>query len=57
MKVRFSMSNPQEVINPYVGEVAACIARSRRIMVITGAGISCNSGIPDFRSSMDFIIL
>ncbi|CAO3650696.1 unnamed protein product [Cunninghamella blakesleeana] len=51
MKVKFSISDPAEVIDPYIGEVAACIARSKRIMVITGAGISCNSGIPDFRSS------
>ncbi|SCU94197.1 LADA_0G07162g1_1 [Lachancea dasiensis] len=27
------------------------INRSRRILVLTGAGISCNAGIPDFRSS------
>lgn len=27
------------------------ISRSRKILVLTGAGISCNAGIPDFRSS------
>ncbi|SCV03453.1 LAME_0H10550g1_1 [Lachancea meyersii CBS 8951] len=27
------------------------INRARRILVLTGAGISCNAGIPDFRSS------
>ncbi|KAI8335473.1 DHS-like NAD/FAD-binding domain-containing protein [Chlamydoabsidia padenii] len=51
MKVRFSTSDPPEVIDPYVADLAACLARSKRAVVITGAGISCNSGIPDFRSS------
>lgn len=27
------------------------INRSRKVLVLTGAGISCNAGIPDFRSS------
>ncbi|CEP63737.1 NAD-dependent histone deacetylase HST3 LALA0_S09e01376g [Lachancea lanzarotensis] len=27
------------------------INRARRVLVLTGAGISCNAGIPDFRSS------
>ncbi|ORX53640.1 DHS-like NAD/FAD-binding domain-containing protein [Hesseltinella vesiculosa] len=51
MKVRFSLTDPQELIDPYLSDVAASIARSKRIMIITGAGISCNSGIPDFRST------
>ncbi|KAI8100184.1 DHS-like NAD/FAD-binding domain-containing protein [Halteromyces radiatus] len=51
MKVRFSTSDPPEVIDPYIADLAACISRSKRTVVITGAGISCNSGIPDFRSS------
>ncbi|CAO3589878.1 unnamed protein product [Absidia cylindrospora] len=51
MKVRFSTSDPPEVIDPHVANLAASLARSKRAVVITGAGISCNSGIPDFRSS------
>jgi len=46
MRVRFSLNDPQELIDPYLADVAASVARSKRIMVITGAGISCNSGIP-----------
>lgn len=32
-------------------DVAKRIYRSKRTAVLTGAGISCNAGIPDFRSS------
>ncbi|KAI8335406.1 DHS-like NAD/FAD-binding domain-containing protein [Chlamydoabsidia padenii] len=51
MKVRFSTCDPLEVIDPHIADLAACLSRSKKTVVITGAGISCNSGIPDFRSS------
>ncbi|CEG75512.1 Putative Yor025wp-like protein [Rhizopus microsporus] len=51
MKVKIVISEPSEVIDPLVTELAACIQMSKRVLVITGAGISCNGGIPDFRSS------
>lgn len=32
-------------------ELSLSVAKSRKIVLVTGAGISCSSGIPDFRSS------
>ncbi|EDO16017.1 hypothetical protein Kpol_495p15 [Vanderwaltozyma polyspora DSM 70294] len=34
-----------------LSNVTKLLNRSRKIAVLTGAGISCNAGIPDFRSS------
>jgi NAD-dependent deacetylase len=36
--------------NPEIAQLGQLIARSRRAVVFTGAGISTESGIPDFRS-------
>ncbi|KAI3403358.2 HST3 [Candida oxycetoniae] len=33
-----------------LNEVIKHLAQSKRVVVVTGAGISCNAGIPDFRS-------
>jgi NAD-dependent deacetylase len=38
------------VNDPDIAELAQLIARARRAVVFTGAGISTESGIPDFRS-------
>lgn len=34
-----------------LNEVIKFISKSKKMTVLTGAGISCNAGIPDFRSS------
>ncbi|KAF5368635.1 hypothetical protein D9758_002328 [Tetrapyrgos nigripes] len=34
-----------------LSELSLSVAKCKRILVVTGAGISCSSGIPDFRSS------
>src|SRR6201986_5466452 len=36
--------------NPGIAELARLIAEAKRVVVFTGAGISTESGIPDFRS-------
>ncbi|KAF8807800.1 DHS-like NAD/FAD-binding domain-containing protein [Phlegmacium glaucopus] len=34
-----------------LSEISLSVAKGKKIVVVTGAGISCSSGIPDFRSS------
>src|SRR6185437_7640131 len=36
--------------NSAVAELSRLIARAKRVVVFTGAGISTESGVPDFRS-------
>ena len=36
---------------PLITELAAVVARARRILILTGAGISAESGIPTFREA------
>src|SRR6195256_1202994 len=39
--------------NPGIAELARLVAQAKRVVVFTGAGISTESGIPDFRSPGD----
>ncbi|KAI9320533.1 DHS-like NAD/FAD-binding domain-containing protein [Dichotomocladium elegans] len=49
--MKIFISESVAIYEPEIAEVSAYIKRSRRALVVTGAGISCSSGIPDFRSS------
>lgn len=51
MKVKIAISEPSEVIDPFITDLSSYIAKSKRALIVTGAGISCSSGIPDFRSA------
>ncbi|KAM3160609.1 Protein acetyllysine N-acetyltransferase [Lachancea thermotolerans] len=46
-----SITEPSEKDKELLKQVNKQISKSRKILVLTGAGISCNAGIPDFRSS------
>jgi NAD-dependent histone deacetylase SIR2 len=46
MKVKIAISEPAEVTDPLITDLSSYIAKSKRAIVVTGAGISCSSGIP-----------
>jgi NAD+-dependent protein deacetylase SIR2 len=46
MKVKITISEPPEVTEPLLKELAKYMVKCKRALVITGAGISCSSGIP-----------
>ncbi|CAH6722546.1 NAD-dependent histone deacetylase Hst3p [[Candida] jaroonii] len=46
-----SVHNLPSDVSIKLTEISKIIFKSRRSTVLTGAGISCNAGIPDFRSS------
>jgi NAD-dependent histone deacetylase SIR2 len=46
MKVKITISEPTEVIDPLLTDLSSYVAKSKRALIVTGAGISCSSGIP-----------
>lgn len=42
---------PTDQFDKAVGEAAAALSRARRVAVLTGAGVSAESGIPTFRAA------
>lgn len=44
--VKIAIADPPEITEHHLAEVAAYITKAKRAIVVTGAGISCNSGIP-----------
>jgi NAD-dependent histone deacetylase SIR2 len=46
MKTKIAISEPSAVIDPLLTDLASYVAKSKRALVVTGAGISCSSGIP-----------
>ncbi|KAI9201957.1 DHS-like NAD/FAD-binding domain-containing protein [Polychytrium aggregatum] len=51
MTLRFKLSDlPSEEAKVHLKSIAESLRRSKRCVVVTGAGISVSGGIPDFRS-------
>lgn len=46
MKYKIAISEPREAIDPLLTDLSSYIAKSKRAIIVTGAGISCSSGIP-----------
>lgn len=46
MKYKIAISEPSEAIDPLLTDLSSYIAKSKRALIVTGAGISCSSGIP-----------
>ena len=54
-RVNQRVTHVNEILTTEISEISHLIKKSNKIVVLTGAGISTNSGIPDYRSSVKSI--
>lgn len=50
VKISLTDKNKDTKDDALLQEIAFKIAKARKLIAVTGAGVSCNAGIPDFRS-------
>ncbi|KAF5095118.1 hypothetical protein D0Z00_003266 [Geotrichum galactomycetum] len=50
VKVLLTAKNSETKDDTLLQEIAFKLAKARKLIAVTGAGVSCNAGIPDFRS-------
>lgn len=48
--INLEAAKADEAVNAKLRDVSHGVHKARKVVVVTGAGISCNAGIPDFRS-------
>ncbi|KAA8910060.1 hypothetical protein TRICI_004266 [Trichomonascus ciferrii] len=48
--INLEAAKVDEAANAKLKDVSRGVQKARKVVVVTGAGISCNAGIPDFRS-------
>lgn len=48
--INLQAAKVDEELNAKLKDLSRGVQKARKIVVVTGAGISCNAGIPDFRS-------
>ncbi|KAJ7161360.1 DHS-like NAD/FAD-binding domain-containing protein [Mycena crocata] len=51
MTITLDAQNADAATRRTLSDLSLSVAKCKKIVVVTGAGISCSSGIPDFRSS------
>ncbi|RUP46110.1 DHS-like NAD/FAD-binding domain-containing protein [Jimgerdemannia flammicorona] len=51
MTLTVAFSDPPDIFEPLLNIINNHLWKAKRCLLVTGAGISCSGGIPDFRSS------